>query len=248
MATGSTHGRGKPGGATPRRATPRPKQPRPRRAGRPAAATGAVLSREAIIEAALDAFAKAGYDAMSIRELTRRFGVSHNLVHHYFRSKAELWRACIDSSFGTLAREIAGALAPGDGTDVLTRLRELFRLFVVLTARYPANGLIITREGALGGPRFDYIFENYVAPNLGPVRAMLAAGQAAGIIRPDLDVRTIFFLLPDGGAGPYTSRPFAKRLDPRDPQRPDVIAAHAELVADVLVRGIATHSVTSRRR
>jgi AcrR family transcriptional regulator len=225
-------------GRRPRRAS----KPVRRRAGRPDAATGSVLSREAILEAALDAFAKAGYDAMSIRELTRRLGVSHNLVHHYFRSKGELWRACVDLSFGTLAAEIAAALAPADDNDVPTRLRELFRLFVTLTARYPANGLIITREGALGGPRFDYIFANYVAPNLEPVRALLTAGQKAGVLRPDLDLRTIFFLLTDGGAGPYTSRPFARRIDPRDPQRPESIAAHAELVADVLIRGITRTS------
>ena len=229
----------------------RPQRPRRRRAGRPAAAAGAVLSREAILEAALDAFAKAGYDAMSIRELTRRLGVSHNLVHHYFRSKAELWRACIDLSFGTLAVEIARALAarPDGHVDVLVELRRLFRLFITLTARYPANGLIITREGALGGPRFEYIFDNYVAPNLVVFREMLAAGKKAGVLRPDVDLRTIFFLLTDGGAGPYTSRSFAKRLDPRDPQRPEVIAAHAELVADVLVRGIATsHETRPDRR
>jgi len=220
-------------------------RPKPRRVGRPAAASGAVLSREAIIEAALDAFATSGYEAMSIRELTRRLGVSHNLVHHYFRSKAELWRACIDWSFGTLAREMTAALAaalapaPVGATDVLERLRGLFRLFITLTARYPANGLVISREGALGGPRFDYLFDNYVAPNLEVFREVLAAGQAAGALRPDLDLRTIFFLLTDGGAGPYTSRAFAKRLDPRDPQRAEVIAAHAALVADVLIRGIA---------
>jgi AcrR family transcriptional regulator len=226
--------------ARPRRAASGAKS-KPRRAGRPTAAGGAVLSRDGIIGAALEAFATSGYEAMSIRELTRRLGVSHNLVHHYFRSKADLWRACIDWSFGTLAKEIAAAVARArrDGTDILGRLRELFRLFITLTARYPANGLVISREGALGGSRFDYIFDNYVAPNLSLFREMLAAGQAAGVLRPDLDLRTIFFLLTDGGAGPYTSRAFAKRLDPRDPQRPEVIAAHAELVADVLVRGIS---------
>jgi AcrR family transcriptional regulator len=203
-----------------------------------------VLSRESIIEAALEAFAMNGYEAMSIRELTRRLGVSHNLVHHYFHSKADLWRACIDWSFGTLAKEMTAALqsAPIDGEHVLDTLRGLFRLFITLTARYPANGLVISREGALGGPRFDYIFDNWVAPNVGVFREMVAAGQAAGLLRSDLDLRTIFFLLTDGGAGPYTSRPFAKRLDPRDPQRPEAIAAHAELVADVLLRGITAKS------
>src|SRR3954453_11897643 len=82
------------------------KQRKPRRAGRPDASGGAVLSRDAIFEAALEAFALSGYEAMSVRELTRTLGVSHNLVHHYFRSKAELWRASVDWSFGTLVRQI----------------------------------------------------------------------------------------------------------------------------------------------
>src|SRR5580765_7584227 len=85
---------------------------RPRRAGRPRAAGGSVRSREEILHVTLEAFGAVGYDAMSVRELTRQLGVSHNLVHHYFRSKADLWKACIDQSFGTLTEEIntAGVL------------------------------------------------------------------------------------------------------------------------------------------
>src|SRR4051812_31481798 len=107
------------------------KQRKPRRAGRPDASGGAVLSADVIIEAALEAFALTGYEAMSVRELTRKLGVSHNLVHHYFRSKAALWRACIDWSFGTLMREIqaANALPPlVDGADIPGLLRKAFRL------------------------------------------------------------------------------------------------------------------------
>src|SRR6476659_4160909 len=84
-----------------------PPRPRPRRVGRPRAVAGAVRSRGEILDAALEAFATRGYDATSVRDLTRRLGVSHNLVHHYFRSKADLWRAAIDRSFGTVAAAMA---------------------------------------------------------------------------------------------------------------------------------------------
>src|SRR5215471_12675459 len=55
-----------------------------------------VALQETMLEAALEAFAQRGYDGVSVRELNRQIGVSHNLAHHYFGSKDALWRAAID--------------------------------------------------------------------------------------------------------------------------------------------------------
>jgi len=215
------------------------RQLRRRRAGRPPADVGPVRSREEILDAALEAFGAVGYDAMSVRELTRRLGVSHNLVHHYFRSKAELWRAAIDHSFGTVAAELAAAFsAAPPQADLLASLRQAMIIFLTVAARFPANGLIIVREGALGGERLDYIFTRHV--NLEPWRTLLARAQREGKVRADVDIRTLFFLLTDGGAGPYTSPALARRIGGPDPLRPAAIRAHAELVADILLGGIVT--------
>jgi TetR/AcrR family transcriptional regulator len=200
-----------------------------------------VRSREEILEVALETFGAVGYDAMSLRELTRRLGVSHNLVHHYFRSKAALWRAAIDHSFGSVATELAEAFAVAPTqADVLASIRQAMIIFLTVTARFPANGHIIVREGALGGERLDYIFSRYVAPNLEPWRTLLEQAQREGKIRADFDIRTLFFLLTDGGAGPYTSQALARRIGGADPLRPAAIRAHAELVADILLSGIVT--------
>jgi AcrR family transcriptional regulator len=223
------------------RVTPKKARRGRRRAGRPPGRAGSVRSREEILQAALELFGVVGYQAMSVRELTRRLGVSHNLVHHYFRSKAELWRAAIDLAFGTVAAELQEAwqAAPAAGS-ARAALRAMMVVFLTMTARFPANGHIIVREGALGGPRLDYIFSRYVAPNLDRVRALLKRAQHDGEVRADVDPRTLFFLLTDGGAGPYTSRALATSIGGPDPLRPEAIRAHAELVADVLIRGIAT--------
>jgi AcrR family transcriptional regulator len=202
-----------------------------------------VRSRREILDAAVEAFAALGYEATSVRELTRRLGVSHNLVHHYFRSKADLWRAAMDHSFGAITAELAKVMAPavGDG-DVLALLRHATAQFLVMTARFPANGHIIVREGATDGPRLDYIWEHFVAPNVEPWRLLLRQAQREGKVRPDVDVRTLFFLVTDGGAGPYTSPGLAKRIGGPDPLEPGAIRAHAELVADLLMRGIVIGS------
>jgi len=36
----------------------------------------------------------------------RQLSISHNLVHHYFRAKAELWRAAIENSLGMLSEYV----------------------------------------------------------------------------------------------------------------------------------------------
>jgi AcrR family transcriptional regulator len=53
-----------------------------------------------ILDAALAAFAAAGYEGATIADVARRAGVSPGLVVHYFRTKAELFAAVIDDRFG----------------------------------------------------------------------------------------------------------------------------------------------------
>lgn len=52
-------------------------------------------TREAILAAARTAFAERGFDAASIRTIATSAGVDPALVHHYFGSKEELFRATV---------------------------------------------------------------------------------------------------------------------------------------------------------
>ena len=57
----------------------------------------AVVSDADVLDLALDAFADQGYDGTSVREVCRRLGVSHNLIHERYGSKERLWYAAIDT-------------------------------------------------------------------------------------------------------------------------------------------------------
>ncbi|MET8907057.1 TetR family transcriptional regulator [Micromonospora sp. NPDC004551] len=52
-------------------------------------------TREAILAAARAAFAERGFDAVSIRAIATAAGVDPALVHHYFGTKEELFRATV---------------------------------------------------------------------------------------------------------------------------------------------------------
>ena len=127
----------------------------------------AAASQETILEAALEAFAQRGYDGVSVRELNRQIGVSHNLVHHYFGSKDALWRAAID--YGLNRVNEAWRLEDlGPDADPVEKMKVGLRRFLEVTARSPSVQRIMEYEAAIGGPRLDYIAERYILPYLSP--------------------------------------------------------------------------------
>ncbi len=72
----------------------------PRGRGRPRA--GEELDVARLLRGALDAFAESGYDGTSVRELSRRLGVSHALLTARFGSKEGLWFAAIEHALAQI--------------------------------------------------------------------------------------------------------------------------------------------------
>lgn len=52
-------------------------------------------SKEAILSAALECFARFGFEGTSMSAVARTAGVTQLLMHYYFESKDELWRAAM---------------------------------------------------------------------------------------------------------------------------------------------------------
>jgi AcrR family transcriptional regulator len=56
----------------------------------------AAATREEILRTARAAFAKSGYDGVSLRHIARTAGIDSRLISHYFASKAELFAAVLE--------------------------------------------------------------------------------------------------------------------------------------------------------
>ncbi|MFG2055867.1 TetR family transcriptional regulator [Micromonospora sp. NPDC048930] len=81
-------------------------------------------TREAILAAAREAFAERGFDAASIRTIATAAGVDPALVHHYFGTKEELFRATVSIPVDP-AELLPGVLA-GGRDEVGARLVRTF--------------------------------------------------------------------------------------------------------------------------
>lgn len=187
-----------------------------------------------MLAAALRAFAAKGYDGMSVRDVNKDLGVSHNLIHRRFGSKAQLWEATVDrwfSEFTGQLRPVLDAIEPGAPLDAF---RSFIIAFVEVSAARPELLRMMMVEGAIEGPRIDYIWERHVRPFGRRIRQVADSldGSERYTIIPQA---TMFFLLAHGATAAPAHRPTAIRLDHDDPADPVVLRRHADAVADLLL-------------
>ena len=75
-----------------------------------------MASRESIVEAARDLLAEGGVQALSMRAVANRVGVSATAIYHYFENKDALVHAVVAAGFERMERYLQGAaegFAPG---------------------------------------------------------------------------------------------------------------------------------------
>lgn len=208
---------------------------RPR--GRPAAADPPAATDEAILDAALEAFAENGYLGTSVREVSRSLGVSHNLVPQRFGTKERLWYAAVDHGFGAFAAAARVDPVPGEGP--FETLRRLIVAFVEAMAERPALVRIINQEGVRPGPRLDYLFERFIGPASLAVQHALDDLRRCGVARP-VPPAAFYFLVTHGAAGPLALAPLAGRFGgAATGDDPEALRSYAEAVADLIIHGLA---------
>lgn len=79
-------------------------------------------SIDALVAAARELFAEHGPDAVSLRDVARRAGVSHGLIHHYIGSRDDLLALVFARSTDHARADLQDAADP---LEAVRRLREL---------------------------------------------------------------------------------------------------------------------------
>ena len=195
----------------------------------------AAASQETILEAALEAFAQRGYDGVSVRELNRQIGVSHNLVHHYFGSKDALWRAAIDHGLNRV-NEAWRLEDLGPDADPVEKMKVGLRRFLEVTARSPSVQRIMEYEAAIGGPRLDYIAERYILPYLSPRLGRFE--ETTAIEKRELHLPSLALLIATGTTAFFTQAALARKIGGPDPFSEEGIERHIATMTTVLFYGV----------
>jgi len=142
-------------------------------------------TRQLILRAARQLFAQKGMEESTIRDIAREAGVSPASVVVHFKSKTALLEEALNRDIETALSELTASM-PEDG-EFLDRLMHLakgfFRLYDHNRKLYRALIRHTILEPAGETPNMTKVSEIY----LRFLSGMVEAGQARGIIRPEVD-------------------------------------------------------------
>ena len=210
-------------------------QPVRRRPGRPALDADAAATDDALLAMAFETFAELGFERTSLRDLSRRLGIGHNLIHWRFGSKEELWRRAVAPPL-LAATQATQALFAAPGQEDLARLRELVAQFCRVSAQAPAVLSLVGQEAREASWRLDYIYDHFIAPFALELDVLLQrVASRSGRTPPST---TAFMILMVNGVGAYfTAQPMMARLG-MPTQDPEALAEAAAHCADLLLAGL----------
>lgn len=142
------------------------------------------MTREKLLAAAADEFARAGLDAANINRISLAAGFAKGTVYNYFPSKQALFAEVIREG---CARAVAEAEDTPDG-PTRARLRALLVSDMRWVRRHPAFARILLREALSGDPARAPAVLEAAAPFLRRTEQVLREGVKRGEVRRDVPV------------------------------------------------------------
>jgi AcrR family transcriptional regulator len=98
-------------------------------------------SRERILQSAVELMSKEGLAALSMREVARRAGVSHQAPYHYFDNREAILAAIAEDGF----KQFNAALESASGSNAVARLIAAGRAYVGFALSHPAHFHVMFR-------------------------------------------------------------------------------------------------------
>ena len=140
--------------------------------------------RAEIIDAAMKVFAEQGFNSLSLRQIAEAVGVSHTLLRHHFGTKDTILQAVLTRREETEARWRADLFAEHGLLEALPRIMEHN---AAIPGLIQLDSLMRAEAVNPDHPAHEYVI-GLARRFRAQLRADLAAEQAAGRIREDLDL------------------------------------------------------------
>jgi AcrR family transcriptional regulator len=139
-----------------------------------------IETRRKIIDAAIEEFARNGYEGASTRTIASNAGLQHTLVTYHFSSKEGLWREAISSILAEYKAAFDARLEGLRGVDDATKLRLIHEDFI----RFGASNLnfhrIMAHVAASPSPQLDWLIDEYLRHTFEARAELIRGAQKAG--------------------------------------------------------------------
>lgn len=203
-------------------------------------ALSAQATREKILKAATQVFAKHGYQGASVEKISRAAQSVDRMIYYYFGSKEGLFTEVIEGIYQRMNE--AEAKLRLDTADPVSALQEVIAFVLGYYRSNPEFITLLNTENLLLGrhiarsPRAA----QYSSPAVGVISDILARGQQQKMFRPDLQARQVYLLIVSTGyflmSNRYTLSAFlGERVD-----SPENTQAWKAFVTDAVLRTVLT--------
>jgi len=160
---------------------------RPKRAADAPARRDAAATREALVRAAVEAFARHGFAGARVDEIARSAGVNKQLVYHYFENKQGLYLVALESVYAEIrAKEQALSLEALEPLEAMTRL---IGFSFDHLAEHPEFIALLADENRNGGRHIlaSARLKTMHSPFIEMLESTLQRGVAQGMFRGGVD-------------------------------------------------------------
>lgn len=207
-----------------------------RKRGRPARDALPVAPDEELLRLTFETFAELGYEGTAMRDLCRRLGVSHNLLHSRFGSKDNLWRHAIDHGLGHFSQRTLAMFTQEFPSDE-ERLRALVVSFTESAAANPGVVGLLNHEGRRDSWRLEHIHQHFVAPFNQLFEGLLERlAQTHG--RMPMSTATFLVLMVHGIGNYFALYPLIRKLGFPQHMSAEEVRRQGELFADLMLTAV----------
>lgn len=206
--------------------------------GRPAAGGRHVVDEERCMEIALETFAEFGFEGASVRDISRKSGISHSLLNAKYGSKRGLWTAAFDFGMDRLYHRMAAYEQTAEPDDDLPeQLRQVSLNFLMGLVESPTIFMIMNAEGGHQSDRLDYIVQKFFHQRNWAFTDILTKGQSTGVFKKVNPV-VPFTLLAHGAGAILALRPLIQTVDARLTASNRAVRKSLEDSVDIIVTGL----------
>lgn len=204
------------------------------RAGRTPRAS-AVAIRQAILQAALEAFASLGFEGASTRQIAKAAGIKQGHLVYYYPSKESLWRAVAETFSAECKIMLTRELTPEALDKPYETAQIVLPLYVRFMARHHRLSRLMLQEFSMDTQRRDWAVENLGKPMWGLLRPLFEALARGGLLACKEPV-SAYTLLLGGSMLPFSAFEEIHTITGVDSETEAFIADHTRLLVSAILR------------
>lgn len=188
-----------------------------------------------ILDAAAKEFAQKGFEGGSTRSIAAAAGLKHPLVTYHFKTKEGLWRAVLADLNERFDDRFSARLAGLRGVDDFTTLRLILEEFIYFSHEHREFHWLMSNAAQDPTSRLEWLCQEYVAPTIRRVTALIDAVQQQGRFAPG-DPAHMFYLFIGAVTRIYMVAPELKIVTGRSIEEPGFLERHVQLCLSLFFR------------